>query len=154
LLAKLGIERSYVMLNTQQRLPRHLLRDVQGRPRQQDFPPEFEEAEIPKRPEEYGEATKHGTTEADHLHVSPEEAAKNTDEVEEQLPGEDPEFAEELEGADPMYAGAARPGSTRWPGPGGRPGSDSVDRRMPQAGVIVGQRPRRPWSGTKLTQDL
>jgi N-acetylmuramoyl-L-alanine amidase len=65
-----------------------------------EIPPELEDAEIPKGPEEYGEATKHGTTVADHRHVSPEEAeaAKNTDEAEEKLPEADPEFDEELEG--------------------------------------------------------
>jgi hypothetical protein len=50
-------------------------------------------------PEQYPEPTEHGTTTADHRHVGPEEAeqAKNTDEVEEELPEEDPEFDEELE---------------------------------------------------------
>jgi hypothetical protein len=41
----------------------------------------------------------YGTTEADYRHVSPEEAeaAKNTDEAEDELPEEDPEFDEVLE---------------------------------------------------------
>lgn len=66
-----------------------------------DVPREFEEAEVPTGPARYPEPSKHGTTEADHRHVAPEEAeaAKNTDEVEEELPGEDPEFDEDLEGA-------------------------------------------------------
>lgn len=48
--------------------------------------------------EDYPEPTLHGTTVADHRHVSPEEAeaAKNIDEVEEELPEADPEFDEEL----------------------------------------------------------
>ncbi|HEV3479580.1 MAG TPA: peptidoglycan recognition family protein [Gaiellaceae bacterium] len=73
-----------------------------------EVPPELEDAKIPKGPEEYGEPTMHGTTEADHRHVSPEEAeaAKNTDEVEEQLPMEDPEFDEEPEVA--VTRGATR----------------------------------------------
>jgi hypothetical protein len=64
--------------------------------------PEVEEAEVPTGAAEYPEPTKHGTTEADYRHVAPEEAeaAKNTDEVEEELPEEDPEFDEELEGAE------------------------------------------------------
>jgi hypothetical protein len=66
-----------------------------------DVPRKFEEAEVPKGRGLYREATKHGTTEADHRHVAPEEAeaAKNTDEVAEELPEEDPEFDEDLEGA-------------------------------------------------------
>lgn len=57
------------------------------------------ESEVPTGPARYPEPTRHGTTDADHRHVSPEEAeeAKNTDEVEEQLPQEDPQFDEELE---------------------------------------------------------
>jgi N-acetylmuramoyl-L-alanine amidase len=64
-----------------------------------EVPVEFEEAEIPKGPEEYGSPTRHGTTEADHRHVAPEEAeaARNTDEVAEELPEEDPAFDEALE---------------------------------------------------------
>lgn len=48
--------------------------------------------------EEYPEPSVHGTTVADHRHVSPEEAeaAKNIDEVEEEVPEADPEFDEEL----------------------------------------------------------
>ena len=67
-----------------------------------EVPAEFEEAEIPKGAEEYGAPTRHGTTEADHRHVAPEEAeaAKNTDEVAEELPEEDPEFDEALEPAE------------------------------------------------------
>jgi hypothetical protein len=66
-----------------------------------DVPREFEEAEVPTGPARYPEPSKHGTTEADHRHVAPEEAeaAKNTDEVEEELPAEDPEFDEDLGGA-------------------------------------------------------
>jgi hypothetical protein len=67
-----------------------------------DIPAEFEEAEIPAGPAEYAQPTRHGTTEADHRHVAPEEAeaARNTDEVPEDLPEEDPEFDEELEPAE------------------------------------------------------
>lgn len=67
-----------------------------------EIPAEFEDAEIPAGPEEYAARTRHGTTEADHRHVAPEEAeaAKNTDEVAEELPEEDPEFDEELEAAE------------------------------------------------------
>jgi hypothetical protein len=63
---------------------------------------EVEEAEVPTGPAEYPEPSTYGTTEADHRHVAPEEAeaAKNTDEVEEELPEEDPEFDEELEVAE------------------------------------------------------
>jgi N-acetylmuramoyl-L-alanine amidase-like protein len=63
-----------------------------------EIPAEFEEAEIPTGPEQYAPPTRHGTTEADHRHVAPEEAeaARNTDEVVEELPEEDPEFDEEL----------------------------------------------------------
>jgi len=65
-----------------------------------EAPPGLEVPEIPTAPE-YGEPTRYGTTEADHRHVSPEEAqaAKNVDEVEEELPEEDPEFDEVLEHA-------------------------------------------------------
>jgi len=47
---------------------------------------------------EYEEESVHGTTVANHRHVSPEEAeaAKNVDEVEEEVPEADPEFDEEL----------------------------------------------------------
>jgi N-acetylmuramoyl-L-alanine amidase len=61
--------------------------------------PEPEEGPpIPAGPE-YPEPKTYGTTEADHRHVAPEEAeaAKNTGEVEEELPEEDPEFDEVLD---------------------------------------------------------
>ena len=60
--------------------------------------PELEEA-APEPEPTRREPTMHGTTEADYLHVSPEEAeqARNMDEVEEELPEADPEFDEELE---------------------------------------------------------
>jgi N-acetylmuramoyl-L-alanine amidase len=47
--------------------------------------------------EQYPEESVHGTTVADHRHVSPEEAedARNVDEVEEELPEADPQFDEE-----------------------------------------------------------
>jgi hypothetical protein len=64
-----------------------------------EIPEELEEAEVPRGPEAYGGAKRYGTTEADYRRVSPEEAeaAKNTDEAEEELPEEDPEFDEVLE---------------------------------------------------------
>jgi N-acetylmuramoyl-L-alanine amidase len=47
---------------------------------------------------DYPDETTHGTTVADGRHVSPEEAeeGRNLDEVEEELPEEDPEFDEDL----------------------------------------------------------
>jgi hypothetical protein len=53
-----------------------------------EIPRELGDAEIPKRPEDYGQATKHGKTVAGHRHVSPEEAeaAQNMDEARETLP--------------------------------------------------------------------
>jgi N-acetylmuramoyl-L-alanine amidase len=67
-----------------------------------EVPAEFEEAEIPKGPDEYAPPTRYGTTEADDRHVSPAEAeaARNSDEVAEELPEEDPEFDEELAPAE------------------------------------------------------
>lgn len=64
-----------------------------------DLPSAPGQVEIPSGPEEYGEPTRIGTTEADHRHVSPEEAeaARNVDEAEEELPEEDPEFDLALE---------------------------------------------------------
>ncbi len=61
--------------------------------------PEVEEPPSITREPAYPDASRHGTTEADHRHVSPAEAeeAKNTNEVEEALPDEDPDFDEELE---------------------------------------------------------
>jgi hypothetical protein len=63
-----------------------------------DLPP-ASGVEIPSGPEEYGEPMRFGTTEADHRHVSPEEAegARNVDEVEEELPADDAEFDHALE---------------------------------------------------------
>ena len=58
------------------------------------------EASLPRDiPEaEYPAPSTHGTTVADHRHVSPEEAeaARNIDEVEEEVPEADPEFDEAL----------------------------------------------------------
>src|SRR5262245_8635763 len=64
-----------------------------------DLPPAPGQVEIPSGPEEYGEPIRFGTTEADHRHVSPEEAeaARNVDDAEEELPEEDPEFDQPLE---------------------------------------------------------
>jgi len=60
-----------------------------------DLPTE-EEAPIPKGPEQYPEPEEHGTTVADHRHVSPDEAlqARDMGDVEEKLPEPDPEFDE------------------------------------------------------------
>ncbi len=60
---------------------------------------ESEDLQAPPGPARYPEPTRHGTTDADYRHVAPEEAeaARNTDQVDEELPGEDPRFDEELE---------------------------------------------------------
>ena len=63
---------------------------------------ELDEAVRRGDPGDYPEEEKHGTTVANHRHVSAEEAeeAANVDDVEEELPEEDPEFDEELAEAD------------------------------------------------------
>lgn len=61
--------------------------------------PEEEEVAETRGAEEYPEPSEHGTTLADHRHVSPEEAeqARNVDEVEDELPEADPAFDEAAE---------------------------------------------------------